>query len=631
MLLTGLRKGMKKILWITLILIIPSFVLWGIGSRGRGRGNKNIAAKVNRRTITIGEYAGVLNRYYEYYKKIYKDEFNEEVARKLNFREKALNDLIKDILLRNEAKRSRIKTVRPEDIEKNIKDDPFFKNAERKFDPEKYNFFRNACRPSDWNRISDATRREIIVEEMSQRIKDSFKITEEEMKDEFIKENELVKVKYVRFSPLQYTSKIKPTDEDIKAFYEEHKKGFEKPEAVNIKYLCVRPEDLKKEIDISAEEIKKYYEVHEEEFDRPEEIQCRHVLMRAPPDASPERIKKILKQFDFMMGKYKEDVTFETLARVYSEDYKTRASGGDLGYFSRGTMAPQFEDAAFKLKKGEVSKVVKSSHGYHLIKLEDRRPAHEETLEQASEKIKEKLLTERAKTNAEEKAKEIYDGVYDAETLISVSKKYNIPLEESGFFSAGEEIEGLGRSYKIWKIAFKLEEDTISELIEAPQGYVMFNLKEKRPPYIPELEDVKKNVEKQIKEEKTREMAKEKSEECLKELQDKGGLEEIAKKFQVEIREPEPFNRNGYLKQVDYSRDFGRVCFNLKKDEYGGVVETQQGFYIFRLVDRIAAKMEELEQAKADLKKQLLQQKIYYLYEEWYDNLKKSAKIKTYL
>ena len=76
MLLTDLRKGMKKILWITLILIIPSFVAWGIGSKGRGQ--KNIVAKVNRKTITTAEYAGVLSRYYQYYKEIYKDEFTED-------------------------------------------------------------------------------------------------------------------------------------------------------------------------------------------------------------------------------------------------------------------------------------------------------------------------------------------------------------------------------------------------------------------------------------------------------------------------------------------------------------------------------------------------------------------------
>ena len=629
MLLTNMRKGMKKILWITLILIIPSFVAWGIGSRG-GR-EKNIAAKVNRRTISLNEYGAVINRYYEYYKKIYKDEFNEEVAEKLNFKKKALNDLIKDILLSSEAKRNHIKTVRPEDIEKNIKEDAFFKNEQGEFDPEKYDFFIKNCRASNWEKVKEAAKRELIAEEVSQRIKDSFKITEEELRNEFQKENELVKTRYIRFSPSQYVSNIKLTDEDTKTFYEKHKKEFEKPESINIEYLAVKFEDIKKDITVTQEEIKKYYEDHGDEFHKPEEIQCRHVLMRTPPDASPEKINSTLKQFDFMMNKYKEDVTFETLARVYSEDYKTRADGGDLGYFKRGTMAPEFEDAAFKLKKGEVSKVVKTSQGYHIIKLEDRRPAHDETLEEASPDIKEKLLDERTKAKAEEKAKEIYNEVYDAETLISASKKYNIALEESGFFAAGEEIKGLGQSYKIWKTAFQLEEDATSELIEASEGYAIFKLKEKKPPYIPELEDVKKDVENRIKEEKAKDMAKEKAEECLKELQSKGDFKEAAKKFQVEIRDPEPFNREGYLKRVDYSKDFGKVCFNLKKDECGGVVETRQGFYIFKLVEKIAPDMAEFEEAKDELRKRLLQQKAYYLYDEWYENLKKQAKIKTYL
>jgi peptidyl-prolyl cis-trans isomerase D len=630
MLMTKLRKNMKKVLWVTLILIIPSFIAWGVGSRARGR-QKNIVAKVNRRSITTKEYAAVLNRYYEYYREIYKEDFTEEVARKLKFREKVLKDLIKDILLSYEVKRNRITVVRPEDIEKKIKENAFFKDAEGKFDPEKYNFYLNAWRPTVWNSLKASTRDELIKEELNQRIKDSFKVTDEEIYDEFIREYELVKVEYIRFRPSTYTDKIKPADEDIKAFYEEHKTEFEKPRSVNIEYIAIRPEDLKKEIKITDEEIKKYYEGHEDEFHKPEEIRCRHVLMRTPPDASPEKKQKILKQFDFMMGKYKEDVTFETLARVYSEDYNTRADGGDLGYFSRGTMPPEFEETAFKLKPGEVSKVVRTGQGYHLIKLEDRKAPYDESLEEASPEIKEKLLNEKGKTGAEKKAKEIYDGVYDVETLIEASEKYNIPLEESGFFAMGEEVKGLGRSYKIWQTAFKLEEEEISELIEAPQGYTIFKLKEKKPSYIPGFEDIKEDAGKRFKEKKAGEMAKKEAEKCLKKLQTGEDFKKTAKEFRVEIRSPEPFNREGYLKNVDSSPDFGRVCFNLKKGECGGVVEARQGFYIFKLVERLPPQDSEFEKVKNQLKDRLLQQKIYSLYEEWYDHLNKKAKIKTYL
>lgn len=629
MLLTNLRKSMKKVLWTTIILVIPSFIAWGLGSRGRSR--RNIIARVNRRTIPLNEYVSVVNRYYDYYREIYREEFNEDVAKKLRIREKALDDLIEDILLTQEAKRNHIGVIRPEDIEKKVRENTFFKNDKGEFDVEKYNFYLKAWRPSIWNYLRNWARHEIIKEEIAQQIRDSFKVTEEELRDKFIRDNEKVKVEYISFRPSQYSSKVKVTDEEVEAFYKKRRKEFEKPPSVNIEYLAIRPEEIKKEIKISEEEVKKYYEDHKDEFHRPEEIHCRHILLRAPPDASPEKIKKIYKQFDFMMGKYREDVTFETLARVYSEDYKTRAEGGDLGYFSRGTMPPEFEEVAFNLKVGEVSKVVKTGQGYHLIKLEDRRPPHDESLEEAAPKIKEKLLNEKAKVKAREKSEQIYDEVYDVETLINASEKYNIPLEESGFFAMGEEIKGLGRSYKIAKTAFSLGEDEISELIEAPQGYTIFKIKEKRPAYIPELKEIKEDVKERLKEEKAREMAKQKAQECLKKLREGGDFKKVAREFHVEIRTPEPFNREGYLKRVDYSKDFGRICFSLKKNEYGGVVETQQGFYIFKLIERLPPDFAKFSEQREDLKEQLLQQKTYYLYEEWYEGLKKKANIKTYL
>lgn len=620
---------MKKILCVTLILIIPSFVAWGIGARGRSR--KNMAASVNRHDISYNQFGAVVQRYYDYYKEIYKDEFTEEAAKKLKFEEKALDNLIEDLLLTDEARRQGIKTVRPEDIEKKVRENAFFKNEQGEFDREKYNFYLKGWRASVWEYLREQARHEIIKEELIQRLKDSIKVTEKELQEAVIKENELVRVKYVSFAPSLYLSQIKPTEEELKAYYEKHKNELEKPESINIEYLAIRPDDLKKEITITPEEVKKYYESHAEEFHKPEEIRCRHILMRAPPDAPPEKIKGILKEFDFMMGKYKEEVTFETLARVYSEDYKTRAEGGDLGYFSRGTMPPELEEAAFTLKAGEVSQVVKTGQGYHLIKLEDRRPPHDETLEQASATIKDKLMDEQAQIKAREKAEEIAEEVYDAEGLLAASKKYNIPLEESGFFAKGEEIKGLGRSYEIGKTAFQIGEDEVSPLVDTPQGYTLFRVKEKKPAYIPEFEAVKKEIEDKVKEEKARAMAKEKAEECLKKLKSGEDFNKVAKESQVEIREPEPFNRQGYLKKVDYSKDFGRICFGLKKDEYGGLAETQQGFYIFKLVEKIPADPAKFNEVKSDFKKRLLQEKAYYLYQEWYDHLKKDARIKTYI
>jgi peptidyl-prolyl cis-trans isomerase C len=189
------------------------------------------------------------------------------------------------------------------------------------------------------------------------------------------------------------------------------KKGFDKNPEIKeqlemIKDNYISIEYLKKEVTnkvvVSEEDIKAYYESHKDEFKTPEMVRSRHILIKTDPSASVNDKKKAREKADDILKKIKAGEDFAKLASDSSDDTGSKPKGGELGFFTKGRMVKSFEDAAFSLKPGEVSGIVETQFGYHIIKVEEKKEPGMEPFDTAKEKIKQKLLQERAKTKVTE-------------------------------------------------------------------------------------------------------------------------------------------------------------------------------------------------------------------------------------
>ncbi len=150
------------------------------------------------------------------------------------------------------------------------------------------------------------------------------------------------------------------------------------------------------------DEIKAYYDSHPDEFKKPEMIRARHILVKVEPSASQKDKEKAKEKANNILKKIKAGENFEKLAEDLSDDPGSKSKGGDLGFFSRGRMVKQFEDAAFSLKPGETSGIVETQFGYHIIKVEEKKDASTEPYDAVKDKISQKLIQERVKTKVTE-------------------------------------------------------------------------------------------------------------------------------------------------------------------------------------------------------------------------------------
>jgi peptidyl-prolyl cis-trans isomerase C len=189
------------------------------------------------------------------------------------------------------------------------------------------------------------------------------------------------------------------------------KEGFDKKADVKEQLQYLVDDFLTKEyltkviiadVTVSDSDLEQYYKSNEKSFHIPEQVKARHILIKVPFGVSKEEKKKAKDRAEQILEWLKKGEKFETLAEQYSEDPKSKAKGGELGYISKGQMPKPFEEAAFSLKIGEISSVVETDYGYHIIQVDDHKEARTRTFEEVKEQIKKQLTDERSRSKAEE-------------------------------------------------------------------------------------------------------------------------------------------------------------------------------------------------------------------------------------
>ncbi len=221
-------------------------------------------------------------------------------------------------------------------------------------------------------------------------------------------------IQLVRFSAADFAGKLNPSDADLEQYYKANEKLFQAPEQASIEYVQLDLEAVTKGISVNDADLKTYYEQNAQRLSSAEERRASHILISAAKTASAaEREKAKAKAEELLAAVRKAPDSFADLAKKNSQDPGSAPSGGDLDFFARGAMVKPFEDAAFTLKKGEISGVVESDFGYHIIKLTDIKAPKQRSFEEMKPELEAELKKQQAQTKFAETAEAFTNGVYE--------------------------------------------------------------------------------------------------------------------------------------------------------------------------------------------------------------------------
>ena len=254
----------------------------------------------------------------------------------------------------------------------------------------------------------------ILLGKLQAFISGSASVSEADVRDQFIKQNSKVKFDYAVLKQDDIKKGLHPTEEELKAYYESHKASYTNsvPEKRKIKYAVIDTNKLEAGVTVTQDDLRSYYEQHRDQYKTPEQVKVSHILIKTPlpgPDnkvdekgaaEAQHRAEDLLKQV-------KGGANFEDLAKKYSEDPGSAKQGGSLGWIGRGQTVPEFEKAAFSLPKGQMSDLVKSSYGFHIIRVDDKQEAHAKSLDEVKSEIEPIVKHQLADQAAQKKAGEL--------------------------------------------------------------------------------------------------------------------------------------------------------------------------------------------------------------------------------
>ncbi len=611
--------------WMIKILlgaIVIVFVFWGVGSYTSRRAGR--VALVNGEPIPMDEFRRTYDNLLDQMRRQFGNALNDEMIKNLKLRERALNELIDQRLLLDEAARLKIR-VDDQELADAIKNLPIFQ-VNGRFNDRRYRNVLGHLRMSP-EQFEAYQRQAMVVAKLRDFVTGMVKVSDQEARWWYDWRNAKVKVRYVVFEPASYKD-INPSEEQIKAFYEKNKEKYKTNPQRRIRYIFFDPAKMAHEVNVSEDEIRDYYETHPKEFEKPKTVEARHILIRVAPNAPEEVVQQAKKKIEGILKQIREGRDFAEMAKKYSEG-PTAEKGGYLGSFTRESMVKPFADKAFSMKAGEVSDPVRTQFGWHLIKVEKVTEASKESLEKATPKILKKLRAQRAKSRAYDEAENVFESSGEQDDLDKVAEQYQMKAVTTGFFSAKGPIKGIKSWRKVAEEAFKLPLMEISDVLETDEGYYLIQVVEKRPGKIPALDEIHERVKADLVRDLQDKAAKKDAKAFLAALRKGKSMAEESARLKLKMATSQPFGRGGAIAGIGYDPQLAAAAFKLSKTEPlpEKVLKGGRGYYVIRLDQRIPADGRDFVQQEEAIRTQLVQQKKSKVFRSLLDQLREKAEI----
>lgn len=618
------RKAQSTYIQATILIIVLVFVFWGVGKSQKG--GPDAIATVNGQNISAQQYQRTYNQTLSRYQEQFGGTLPAGLLEALNLKQQVLNQMIQEMVMQQGAKEAGL-IVGSDEVRKVIQNmDAFREDGVFKLDRYKKLLTSSRMTTADFE---NSVRNDLLRNKILTHLTRFARISDSELKDRFAFDNDQLKLEYVAFTADGFRSSGPVADEALNLFFEGRKQAYLTEPQVKLRYLTFLNEQAMAGIQLNDQEIEQYYKLNPDKFSSPELRQARHILIRSDAKDSAELKAAKRKKLEAILALAKAGKDFGQLAREHSEDASGK-NGGDLGFFSKGQMVPPFAEAAFALKEGEISPVVETQFGLHLIKLEKIKPAAVTTLAAARERIITELKTQRGKDLTFQLANQAYEGIIQAGSLDKYAASAATPVQTTDYFTQATPPSALAGQPALLKTVFTLKKGELSSLLEINGGYAIVYIDEVKEPQVPALAEVRAKVEKDFLDDQAQAKAKDAAVVLLAQAKKEGSLVAEAEKTKNKVLETSFFTRS---QQATSGLPAPVAALGLKlsaASPYAAeIAENGSTFYVLHFKEGKPASEEAFASQKEALRGMLTQEKQMQVMGAWLAYLQSRAQITT--
>jgi len=450
-------------------------------------------------------------------------------------------------------------------------------------------------------------------------VTDGVTISPQEVLQEFQHRNAKTKIEYVLFDPSQFSKAVQISPAALEAFFKKDPERYRVPEQRKVRYVLIDPDAVREQAKVNEGEAHLYYAQHLSDYRIPDRVKVAHILFKTT-GKTPEEIAAVEQKARDVLNQIKGGADFADLAKKNSED-STASEGGELGWVVRGQTVKQFEDTAFGMKPGQVSGLIKTIYGIHIIKLEDKQTAHLQTFDEVKAAITADLEKQRTADAQQRLADELATRLRpQPDAFEPVARKAGLEPKLSPPFRFGQAVADLGSGDAFENLAFQLHKGEVGTPITVPKGLAVIQLADIVPEHVPALEEVRARVEEDYRADQAKVLAADKAKQFAAQAKT-GDFAKAAKAAGLTVKESKDFSEQESVVGLGSGSQLA-AAFTLMPGQTSDLVTLGANSVVFRVVSHTPANDADFGQQRDSIAEELLDRKRSLAFELYRQNLK---------
>jgi peptidyl-prolyl cis-trans isomerase D len=613
-------RGLKFVLVIVIgAFLVTSVVYFGTSTLSNGSSRPNVVGTVNGEEIPIERYRRAQAGVVQAYEQVTRQRMTTELMERLGVAQQVVNDLVVDAVIVQVARQEGIR-VTDDELRARIQEMREFQEDGR-FSRDRY------LRVLRANRVEPAefeaeTRRQLVRRKMESVVRDGVKVSEAEVREAYERRHERARAVWASMDVTPVMGKIAVADQDLEPYVKANQARFTRPERRKLQYVTVRVNAPP----VSDQEAEAHYKEHPGDFEEPARVRPAHVLVRVPPVGGSEAENRARAKVEDVIKRAQAGEDFSKLAKEISEDTANAAKGGDLGLVGTGELVPQFEQAAFSLKKGEIFPTpVRTPFGYHAIKVLEVQEGGVTPFKDAAGRIKNVLQAERTERASLARASEVRPMLQAAADFPAEARKLGLEPREAAV-GRGEGIPAVGRDRELEDAVFSLAPGGVSTPIKTAAGHVVAKVVEQLPAGVPPLPEIRDQVVEAIRRDRAEAQVIERAR-ALATAATGGDFVATARAEGFNTGELGFFSRTDPPKERGVPGAVSQAALRTAVGELSEPVRAGLTVYVVKTLERQPADPAGFEAKRAELEKQVLDQKRSTVLDQWIRVKRAPAKV----
>ena len=603
--LDRMRRHKSWLKW-SLAIIVVAFVLVYVPQfldpTGTGAAPTDTIATVNGRRIPASTFQQVYLQQMAQLRASYAG-LSDEMIQQLGFGQRLVQQLVSQEAQLAEAERLGI-TVSDGELAERLKRLPAFQENGVFIGERRYRQLLDNSRPPTRPEAFEADlRKSLTAEKLQAAVTGWIRVSDADVEQEYRRRNEKVKLDLAIFNAADFRTGIQPTAADIEAEFSANKETYRIAEKRRVRYLSIDVASLRPKMTVTLPEVTTRYQQNQQSYSTPEQVRASHILF----STTGKDEAAVRKTAEGVLARVKSGGDFAALAQQYSEDPQSKVKGGDLDFFAKGTMVPEFDAVAWTLAPGQTSDLVKSQFGFHIIRVTEKRAAMTRTLDQVRPQLEEQIKDEKAQAEALRLSEEIAGQISAPADIDRVAKERGLTAGDSGLFSRDEPLAGLGFAPAVAAQAFALEQGKTSGSLRTNQGYAFIALTEIKPSALPTLDEVRDKVQQAVVNAKAIEVARTRA--ATLAASTGANFAAAAKAVGAPVKSTDLVARGSALPDVGVSDKVDAAAFALKAGETSQPIATDTAVVVVHVRERQEITPEALAAERDTLRNELTDQR----------------------